>query len=261
MKLLKRFLLGIWYFVCLFQNLLFLRYKTYILGSKHGKWAILSDPSFSYQYILSAGLGEDASFEIELINLFGGKVFFIDPTPRALLHFDSILESIGSPKSKEYSSDGSQSVKSYDLSTISSVSLQIIPFALSSEDGIKRFFLPLNKINVSHSLISRPNLNSSENYIDVNSICIASVLNLTNLPKIDLLKLDIEGSEIEVLFDLIDSKITVNQILVEFDSFPSFSIRKNLVIFNCHKFLTVSGYKLVKIVFPSNFTYVLSSIQ
>jgi FkbM family methyltransferase len=260
-KLFKRFLLGVWFLLCFFHNLVSLRYKVYILGSKHGRWAILNDLSFSYQNSLSAGLGEDASFEIELINLYGGKVFFIDPTPRALAHFDLILDSLGSTKSTGYSSDGSQSTRSYDLSTINRDSLQILPFALSNEDGVKRFFLPLDKKNVSHSLFSRPNLNSSDDYIDVNSICFTSLINLTNLTKIDLIKLDIEGSEIEVLLDLIRSNISVNQILVEFDSFPSFSIRKNLDILNCHKLLIGSGYKLVKIIFPSNFTYIQSSAQ
>jgi FkbM family methyltransferase len=261
MKFSKKFLLGFWYVICSFLNLYFLRFKTYNLGSKHGKWAISKETRFSYKYILSAGLGEDASFEIELMNLFGGEVVFIDPTPRALLHFNLILKSIGNPKSKEYTLDGSQNVESYNLSSIKYNSLRIFPFALSSEVGMKRFFSPLDNENVSYSLISRPDLNSTKDYFDVESVNLRVALDMTGFPKIDLLKLDIEGSEIEVLLDFINLEISINQILVEFDSFPCFSIRKNINILNCHKALIASGYKLVGIVFPSNFTYVLNRIQ
>ena len=38
--------------------------------------------NLSQPIIISCGLGEDASFDIDMINRFGAKILCIDPTPR-----------------------------------------------------------------------------------------------------------------------------------------------------------------------------------
>ena len=41
--------------------------------------------------VVSAGVGEDISFDIELMNNFQAKLFLIDPTPRAIATYKKLL--------------------------------------------------------------------------------------------------------------------------------------------------------------------------
>ena len=71
--------------------------ETTFLGSAYGGWHLI-DNNLSEGVILSAGVGEDVSFDVDFINRFGGVVIFIDPTPRALEHLSSIENSLGNKK-------------------------------------------------------------------------------------------------------------------------------------------------------------------
>ena len=57
------------------------KYSYRILGSKYGGWAINTNlPPFSN--VISCGVGEDVSYEIEFLNKYNGKIYLVDPTPR-----------------------------------------------------------------------------------------------------------------------------------------------------------------------------------
>ena len=71
--------------------------------------------------IISCGVGEDISFEIELIAKCNLSVILIDPTPRSIIHFESICDRLGKQKEHSYSTSGSQIASSYDLSNIDNV--------------------------------------------------------------------------------------------------------------------------------------------
>lgn len=89
------------------------------LGSEYGGWCFLDDPaSLRNSIIVSAGLGEDASFDIEFANKYDAKVLVVDPTPRAIIHFNSINQHIGSPRNQQYVKGGVQPIDAYDLENI-----------------------------------------------------------------------------------------------------------------------------------------------
>ena len=52
------------------------------MGTYYGGYDILEN-NFKYPVIISCGLGEDASFDIDMINHYDAKVIIIDPTPRS----------------------------------------------------------------------------------------------------------------------------------------------------------------------------------
>lgn len=53
-------------------------------GSRYGRWAIDATRMSESTVIASFGLGDDVSFEDEVIARFGCRVVGFDPTPRSL---------------------------------------------------------------------------------------------------------------------------------------------------------------------------------
>ena len=52
--------------------------------------------------IVSCGLGNDASFDIDYINKYNAKVIIADPTPAAKKHYENIVNNFGKPASKKF---------------------------------------------------------------------------------------------------------------------------------------------------------------
>ena len=48
--------------------------------------------------VISAGVGEDITFDVELIEKFSCRVFLVDPTPGAKLHYQNIVKRFGKIK-------------------------------------------------------------------------------------------------------------------------------------------------------------------
>jgi hypothetical protein len=77
--------------------------------------------------ILSCGLGEDASFDVEFAAAFNARVIIIDPTPRAILHFTELRSRLGQAATEGYSKGGKQPAGSYDMRAIGADSLVLEP--------------------------------------------------------------------------------------------------------------------------------------
>jgi hypothetical protein len=82
-------------------------------------------------------------------------------------------------------------------------------------------------------------------YIEVQSITIDQLMSEFKIDTIDLIKLDIEGAEIEVIIDLLQKGIYPKQILVEYDelSKPSRKSKKRIEL--AHNALVNSEYILL----------------
>src|SRR3569832_187068 len=70
-------------------------YNLLRLGSCYGGWTFVEDPALCGSVMISCGLGEDASFDIEFAARFGAQVLLVDPTPRAIKHFEEISSKYG----------------------------------------------------------------------------------------------------------------------------------------------------------------------
>ena len=64
---------------------------TKYLGTPYGGWYFSETNLPKNPTLLSAGVGEDISFDIEILNNFSAKVYFVDPTPRSISHIDKII--------------------------------------------------------------------------------------------------------------------------------------------------------------------------
>lgn len=186
------------------------------LGSEYGGWwvpALLLVPGTT---VLSAGVGEDTTFDEEMLSR-GCEVWAIDPTPRAATHVAS---------------------RSREIAALSNA-FHFWPVGLWHQDAQLQFYVPENPDHVSHSVV-----NAQRTRVGFIAECwsLEHVLRETRRDTIDVLKLDIEGAEIEVLRRLIETAIRPSVICVELDT-PLPERRALKVI----RDVTRSGYRLANV--------------
>ena len=225
------------------------------LGTDYGGWVFLDDPGLTGSVIVSCGLGEDASFDVEFAARYAADVIMVDPTPRAIEHYRGIASRIGERRTAEYSSTGAQPVAAYDLSKVAARQLRLCQKALWNESTTLRFYAPKNPSHVSHSIVNYANDYSTETaHIDVEAITAAELLSAYGIQQLRLIKLDIEGAEVEVLSDMLGKGIRPNQVLVEYDELSVRSPKSEARIRVTHHMLLESGYSLINRE-GNNFTY------
>jgi len=138
--------------------------------------------------VYSVGIGEDISFDLELIRIHGCNVWGFDPTPKSV---------------------------AWMARKIVPDEFHFCPIGLGPTDGSLEFFLPKDESNVSGSFCKQRNVNYSES-ISLEMRQLSSIAKDLEHSHIDLLKIDIEGFEYDVFQSIIDSGLTIDQICVEF---------------------------------------------
>jgi len=179
------------------------------LGTNYGGWFIPSNNTLnSESTIISVGVGEDISFDLHLNHLYKSKIILIDPTNKAIKHFDEISNK------KEITGniqiDYLENIKNLEVDFNK---FNYISKGLWIENTILKFYKQSNPLYVSQSFIE--NMFSKE-YDLVETITFNELIELYG-SNIDLLKLDIEGAEINVLNNMLDLGIYPKYLLVEFD--------------------------------------------
>jgi FkbM family methyltransferase len=160
-----------------------------VLGTEYGGWAILSNSLDRRSVVYSVGIGEDASFDAAVIERYGCEVFGFDPTPRS-------LEWIGG--------------------RVLDARFHVQPVGLAAFDGELKFFEPESRTHVSYSA------NPDRIALNRNGVISLPVRRLSTLmhdnghSALDVLKMDIEGSEYDVIEDVLAQRIPVRQWLIEF---------------------------------------------
>ena len=228
------------------------------LGTRYGGWSLVDEDNLKNCIIISAGLGEDASFDIEFASRYNAKIIIVDPTPRAIKHFNEIISSLGNISKNEYVEGGKQPINSYNLKNIKKENLVLVKKALWNKNEKLRFFSPPNPQHVSHSIINYQNqYKENTNFIEVESITIDKLLDKINLTKDDipLIKLDIEGAEIEFLVDCFSKGFRPRQILVEFDELNAPSRRAFERVTYINQILIDNNYQLIKTDGQADFLY------
>jgi FkbM family methyltransferase len=157
------------------------------IGSEYGGYSL--DPSLigPGAVVYSLGVGQDISFDLGLIQRYGLTVHAFDPTPR---------------------------VKTWLASQVLPEQFHFHDVGIADFDGDGIFYLPPGQDHISHSLIRARQY--SRDSIQVPMIRLHTAMQRLGHNRIDLLKVDIEGAEYTVLQDLIQERIPVTQILIEF---------------------------------------------
>ena len=157
------------------------------LGTEYGGYVLPQDLPQADWVCYSGGIGEDASFEFELIARYGCTVVGFDPTPRSIEY----MRTVGS-ETPEF---------------------RFLPVGLWSFDTEQHFYAPHNPAHVSHSITGH---GQTREYFTARCRSVPSLMAELGHERIDLLKLDIEGAEYEVLESVLDANVGIKILLVEF---------------------------------------------
>jgi FkbM family methyltransferase len=205
-------------------------FEVELLGSEYGGKSISIPPSDKTEtiFLVSAGVGEDISFDVDFANKYKSRVILVDPTPRSKVHVAEVFQNLGQNRQTHYSSDGKQNITAYNLQKITEQNLEFFPVALWNKNDKVKFFPPKNPDHVSFSI---GNLQSTQNnlgILEVEALTLQTLMIQAKLESVDILKLDIEGAEFEVLRRAFLDGIFPRQIVLEIDEF-CFPTIKNLI--------------------------------
>jgi len=186
-------------------------------GNTYGGFYVHPNVLSQTSVVYSFGIGEDVSFDLEMIRQHQCQVIGFDPTPKSIKWVD------------QQQLPSHFIFKTYGIGVIS---------------GEQKFHLPKNPDYVSGSALSHNNV-SVDDVITVEVKCIKDIMAELGHNYIDVLKMDIEGSEYDVIASILNSKIEIGQILIEFHNRffeDGFSRTKKAI-----KLLRSSGFELFAI--------------
>jgi FkbM family methyltransferase len=203
--------------------------RTKYLGSGYGGWAIPDGYISKESVVYSFGVGEDISFDLGLIEKFDVVVYAFDPTPKSVAWIN--VQHL--PANFKFQAIG-----------------------LADFDGNALFIPPDNPQFVSYKMVmvnKGPESEGSDSLPVNRMVTIMGELGHTH---IDILKMDIEGSEYAVIDDIKGSNIRPRIILLEFHHrWPEFGVYKTKQAINT---LREMGYQLFNVSARDEFGFLLT---
>lgn len=156
-------------------------------GNTYGGFYVHPNVLNSKSIVYSFGIGEDISFDREMIKMHNCQVFGFDPTPKSI-----------------------DWIKKEKLPS----NLSFLEYGIDSRTDFVNFNLPINQDFVSGSTISHKNVDE-KNMISVPMKSFGDITKELGHTHIDVLKMDIEGSEYHVIESILSSDVKIDQILIE----------------------------------------------
>lgn len=157
-----------------------------VMGNDGAAFAILPETLNATSVVYSFGIGTDISFDLALIRRFGLQLHAFDPTPRSR-----------------------QWLSSQTLPP----EFHVHEYGVADIDGEIRFAEPKSPTHVSYTSVAREGL---EQTVTAPVRRLGSIMQELGHTRLDLLKMDIEGAEYGVIRDMLESRIHVRQLCVEF---------------------------------------------
>jgi FkbM family methyltransferase len=188
-----------------------LRAETMTLGNPKAAWTILRRPLPATSVIYSLGVGEDISFDLELIERFGVTVHAFDPTPRSI----EWLKHQTVPAQFVFHPVGVGAIDGTSKLSPPRDPRHVSHRLIHEEASRPAREMPMREVTTSEvSTIEMPTIEASTIEVPVSRL--TTLARMLGHGRIDLLKMDIEGSEYDVISDLVNSRIRVDQLLIEF---------------------------------------------
>lgn len=213
------------------------------LGTKYGGWYVPTNMNLNEKSIVySGGVGEDMSFDLLLQCKYNCGVLLIDPTNKAVKHFDEVKQYYNSKQVF------TGSIQPDYYSCIQSLhpnfnKFKYVNIGLWNKPDKLKFFKQTNDNYVSQSLVENM-FGQRYDIVEVDSI--KNIMEQQGHSHIDLLKLDIEGAEIEVVNQMLDDKIYPSYVLIEFDLLLKNKDPKNTTKQLVDRMITREGYIMLK---------------
>ena len=158
-------------------------------GNSYGGFYINPSLLNSNSIVYSFGIGKDISFDRKCIKKHKCQVYGFDPTPKSV----NFIKQQRLPDGFFF----------YDYGIT------------ESESGVVDFYLPKNPKAVSGSLVKNDIIDSSK-IVSVQMKSFDDIVKMLKHKYIDVVKMDIEGSEYLVLEKILDMNFEIGQFLVEF---------------------------------------------
>ncbi|WP_367322973.1 FkbM family methyltransferase [Streptomyces sp. HUAS ZL42] len=168
------------------------------LGTDYGGWWVPTDLITKDSIVYAAGVGEDISFDLAVIERFGCEVWAMDPTPRSVRFAEGISEQ----------------------------RWHFLPYGLWKEDSMLHFHPPADSAHVSHSATE---VRGHGPGFQAQCYTLATFMKMLDHNRIDLLKMDIEGAEEPVLDWMLAEGHLPRILCIEFDTPQSpWALRRRL---------------------------------
>jgi len=158
------------------------------IGTPYGSHTVLTGALNADSIVYSFGIGEDASFDLGLIERYGCRVHAFDPTPKSV---EWVRHHLTHPL------------------------IVFHPIGVAAHDGTADFVSPSKVTHVSFSRATDTTRRDRET-VRLHVRSLRSIMRDLGHDRIDLLKMDIEGFEYEVIDALLTTDVRPGQIAVEF---------------------------------------------
>ncbi len=188
--------------------------KSKWFGSKYGGFFVCKEILKNKDQIIvySCGVGTDISFDIKIMKQYkGAEIFAFDPTPISV----KWIQNQRLPGNFNFS-----------------------PIGISNKNGVEKMYFPKN-YSVSYGIFNWDNGSKDEIMVEMQTL--ESIAGKHGHKYIDILKMDIEGSEFSVINSLDFSKLEFGQILIEFHE--RFLENGKEILDKTIAFLSENGYK------------------
>lgn len=185
------------------------------LGNEYGGFGVCCRLLGDEPIVYSFGIGEDVSFDTELIEKYNAEVYAFDPTPKSIRWVNK---------------------------NVHNTKFHFYPYGISDKDEKENFYLPKNDNYVSGSSLMHDGLRTIP--VEVDMFRLETIMNKIGHMKIDLLKIDIEGSEFKVITEIVNIPGGILQVCVEVHGrfFGNEGYKKNRELIHT---MNEAGYLLV----------------
>lgn len=182
-------------------------------------WELNVDAFSRTPFIISAGVGQSISFELQLAKMLpAGKIMLFDPSPTGM----KTIRALTMPSNIEFKG----------VALNGSIDPIFLGLPDNPEEGSYRSLVANNQY--------------SDDLFKVDTTCVQAICDDAQCYEIDLLKLDIEGAEYSVLNALVEGSILPTQICVEFHTHKDISIETTtLQYIICVCKLWFKGYRVI----------------
>lgn len=199
--------------------------------------------------LLSCGVGEDVSFDVEFSRLHSSKVIFVDPTPRSVDYLDQFYLALQKKLSFLDFPD-----HRLDLSGLDSENFSSIEKAVWDRTGKMEFYPPKVSAHVSYSLANIQKTDEGK-AIEVAVDTVYNICRETNVIP-NIVKFDIEGVAATTIIKMFKDGIFPKVILTELEELMSPSGKNKELLLRLEREMSGHGYSLLARDGIYNFTFI-----